>query len=117
MDKIKNLTCIECPVGCYITVETDGEKVVSVTGNGCNRGKLYAQNEVICPMRVVTSTVRTADGKMLPVKTDKPVKKQNIFNVMGKIRGFIAPAQVKEGDVLIENVSDGANLVATDSLE
>lgn len=117
MDKTKILTCIECPVGCCITVETDGEKVVSISGNGCNRGKLYAQNEVTCPMRVVTSTVRTAGGKMLPVKTDKPVKKQNIFYVMDRIKGFTAPTEVKEGAVLIENVSDGANLVATDTLE
>lgn len=117
MDKIRNLTCIECPVGCYITVETDGKEVISVTGNGCNRGKMYASSEVTCPMRVVTSTVRAVGGKMLPVKTDKPVKKQNIFAVMDKIKGFTAPSGVKEGDVLIENVSDGANLVATDTLE
>ena len=54
---------------------------------------------------------------MLPVKTDKPVKKQNIFYVMDRIKGFTAPTEVKEGTVLIENVSDGANLVATDTLE
>ena len=117
MKKFQNITCIECPVGCYITVETDGEKVVSVAGNGCNRGKIYAQNEVTCPMRVVTSTVRTTDGRMLPVKTDKPVKKSEIFNVMAKIKAFTSPCGVKEGDVLIENVSDGANVVATDTLE
>ena len=58
----KTLTCIECPIGCEIEVEIHGGKVISLKGNGCPRGKLYAENEVICPRRVVTSTVRAKDG-------------------------------------------------------
>ena len=51
------LTCIECPIGCEIEVVVENGAAVSVTGNGCLRGKTYAQNEVVCPKRVVTSTV------------------------------------------------------------
>ena len=38
--EIRNLTCISCPMGCQITVEMDGNEVVSVTGNTCKRGDI-----------------------------------------------------------------------------
>ena len=87
---VKNLTCIECPIGCEIEVMLEEGKVVSVSGNGCPRGKLYAEAEVVCPKRVVTSTVRAEDGEMIPVKTDRPVRKDAIFEVMQKINATVA---------------------------
>ena len=111
------INCIECPKGCTITVLSEDGKIVSVTGNTCPRGKLYAENEVVCPKRVVTSTVKTTCGAMLPVKTDKPVKKTEIFAVMAKINAYVATVPAHIGDVLIENISDDANLVATGNIE
>ena len=110
---IVSLTCIECPIGCSIEVEMQDGKVVSVKGNACPRGKLYAENEVVCPKRVETSTVRATDGTMVPVKTDKPVKKSEIFAIMEKINNTVCVLPVKIGDVLVENISDDANLIAT----
>ena len=109
----RELTCIECPVGCQITVETENGVAVSVTGNGCPRGKVYAQNEVVSPKRVVTSTVRRYDGKMIPVKTDRPVRKSEIFAVMAKINAFELDRKAVTGDVIISGISDDANLVVT----
>lgn len=110
---IKTLTCIECPMGCEITVELENGEVKNVSGNSCPRGKIYASAEVICPMRVVTSTVRATNGEMIPVKTDKPVKKSKIFNVMQTINSIKCELPVKNGDVLVENISDGANLIVS----
>jgi CxxC motif-containing protein len=107
----KNLTCIECPIGCEIEVDIEDGKVISVKGNTCPRGKMYAENEVICPKRVVTSTVRAENGVMVPVKTDKPIKKTEIFTVMKKINETTCVLPVKIGDILVENISDDANLV------
>ena len=39
----KELICIGCPMGCPVTVEMNGENVVSVTGNTCPRGERYAE--------------------------------------------------------------------------
>ena len=108
----KTLTCIECPIGCTIEVELQDGNVISVQGNGCPRGRLYAENEVVCPKRVVTSTVRAKSGEMIPVKTDAPVKKSEIFAVMEKINATVCELPVKIGDVLVENISDDANLIA-----
>ncbi len=107
------LICIECPMGCEIETQTENGKVVSVTGNSCPRGKMYAENEAICPKRVVTSSVRAVDGRMISVKTDRPVKKSEIFEVMKKINAVHPSGTVKIGDVLFKNISDDVSLVAT----
>lgn len=113
---VKYLTCIECPVGCAMEVEVVDGKAISVKGNSCPRGKMYAENEVVCPKRVVTSTVRATDGTMIPVKTDKPVRKSEIFNVMKVINTTTCEKGVKIGDVLVENISDDANLIVSGNI-
>ena len=114
--KVQTLTCIECPLGCTMTVTTDGERI-SVVGNGCLRGKAYAENEVTCPRRVITSTIRATNGKMLPVKTDKPVKKSEIFEIMQKINATTCTAPIKIGDVIVENITEDIALIATGNLQ
>ena len=111
--EVVNLTCVECPVGCSINVTVDGGKAIKVEGNGCARGKLYAENEVVCPKRVVTSTVKTTDGRLLPVKTDIPVRKSAMFEVMGLINAVVVAPPVSVGDVLVDDIFEGARLVAT----
>ncbi len=113
MEKI--LTCIECPRGCTLSV-TGETGNFTVTGNFCVRGEKYAKNEVTCPVRVVTSTVRFKD-KMVAVKTDKPIKKELIFEVMNRIHQTSLLTSVKAGAIIIENIDgDGANLIATSSV-
>ncbi|MBR2870434.1 MAG: DUF1667 domain-containing protein [Clostridia bacterium] len=115
--KTVNLTCVECPMGCAIEVQLDGESVVSVVGNTCPRGLAYAKNEVVCPMRVLTTTVKSTDGRMVSVKTDNPIKKSNMFSLMQVINGITVTAPVKIGDIIMKNIEGDVNLVATDCLK
>ena len=110
---IKKLTCIECPIGCEVTVTLEDGRIVEVKGNSCPRGKLYAEAEVVCPKRVVTSTVRAENGEIIPVKTDRPVRKDAIFEVMEKINKTVCKMPVALGDILVENICDDANLVVS----
>ena len=114
---IKTINCIECPKGCEITVEIDNGAIKSIDGYTCVRGKTYAENEIICPRRVLTSTVKTSDGKIVSVKTDKPVKKSEIFDIMKKINCITLDHSVKIGDKIAGNISEDVNLVATDNKE
>ena len=98
-------------MGCEIEVELQDGKVLSLSSNNCSRGKLYAQAEVVCPKRVITSTVRAENGEMIPVKTDKPIRKDAMFDVMKKINALTCKTPVAIGDILIENICEGANLV------
>lgn len=108
----KELTCIVCPMGCTLLAELDGKSVVSVCGNTCPRGKIYAESECTNPQRTVTSTMRCADGSLVSVKTDTTIPKEKIADCMKIINKTVADLPVSVGDVLIEDVF-GARVVAT----
>ena len=109
----KKLTCVECPKGCEITVELDGDKIISVGGYSCQRGKKYAESEVICPRRVLTTTVKCADGGVVFVKTSNPVKKSEIFELMDKINKITVCPPVKIGQIIVKDIAEGSDLIAT----
>ena len=107
----RELTCIVCPVGCALKVELDNGKVIDVKGNTCPRGKIYAETECIAPMRTVTSTVRCQSGEILPVKTDKPIPKDKVFEAMKIIKSTYPVLPISVGDVIIKDVF-GSNIIA-----
>ena len=114
------LTCIACPMGCPLSVEMDGDKVVSVTGNTCPRGKVYAEKEVSNPTRIVTSVVRVSGGEsvMVSVKTKEDIPKGKIFDVVKALKDVEVPAPVKIGDVIIADVAGtGVDIVATKNVD
>jgi len=116
----KELTCIVCPVGCRIFVETENSgKITSITGNSCQRGVKYAEAEITNPTRIVTSTaaVENRPGVYLPVKTSAPVPKGEIFTVMEKINAARAKAPVHIGDVIIKDVFPGTDILATADID
>ena len=108
----RKLTCIICPMGCQLTVQLEGKQVVSITGNTCPRGKVYAENECTDPQRTVTSTVRCTDGSLVSVKTDRPIPKEKMAECMARINQAVAKLPISIGDIIIEDVF-GSNIVAT----
>ena len=85
----KNLTCIVCPLGCSIKVTLDGEKIVNVEGNSCPRGKEYAVSECTNPVRTLTTTIKCDNGRVLPVKTKKPVPKDKLKEYMEFVNNLV----------------------------
>ena len=110
----RELTCIICPRGCGLKVEIEDGKVLSVTGNSCPRGVKYAEDECRNPMRTITSTVRCEDGRVISVKTDRPIPKAKMFECMKMINSATAHLPIHIGDVIIEDVF-GSNVVATEN--
>ena len=115
MSKIRKLTCIVCPRGCEMEVALgDNGEVISVSGNACKRGEVYAKDECTHPRRTVTSTVRLENGTPLAVKTSSAVPKEKIFEVMAEINRAVAKRGTKIGDVIIKDVAGtGVSVVAT----
>ena len=112
----KKITCIECPRGCALSVDTDNGKVVKVCGNECPKGEVYAVSEIENPKRTLTSTVPTegADLKRLPVKTSGPIPKAAFRKAMEKIRNTGVKNTVRAGDAVIKDfLGLGVDLVAT----
>ena len=114
---IIQLTCISCPLGCPLKVETDEKgAVVQVTGNTRKRGEIYGRKEVTAPERTVTSTVKVEGGSapLVSVRTKGDIPKEKIFDCMAAIRTAKVNAPVHIGDVVIPNVcGTGVDVVAT----
>ncbi len=115
---IHELICIRCPLGCGLRVDLDEKinEVISVTGNSCPLGHEYGKNEVVSPMRTVTSTVAVSGGELplVSVKTAHDVPKAKINEVMAEIIKATVKAPVKIGDVIIKNAAGtGVDVIAT----
>lgn len=112
----KHLTCIQCPRGCQIIVQMEDGNILSVSGNSCKRGDIYARKEVTHPMRTVTSTVVVSNGlrDRVSVKTKGGVPKEKIFDVMSIINYLKIEAPIQIGDVVLTDIcGTGVDLVAT----
>ena len=118
--EIRTLTCISCPMGCPLTVEMDGDEIISVTGNTCKRGDVYARKEVTAPTRIVTSTVKVTNGSadMVSVKTKTDIPKDKIFDCVKCLKGVSVEAPIHIRDVIIPNAAGtGVDIVATKDVE
>ncbi|MBD5489122.1 MAG: DUF1667 domain-containing protein [Lachnospiraceae bacterium] len=114
--EVRNLICINCPMGCPLTVEMDGDEVVSVSGNTCKRGDTYGRKEVTNPTRIVTSTVKVTGGgaDMVSVKTKQDIPKGKIFECVKALKDVEVQAPIHIGDVIVSNVAGtGVDIVAT----
>lgn len=104
--------CTTCPSECLLTVEVernaDGAvvEVRSVTGNSCPRGDKFAHQELICPMRVLTTTIAVSGGDeaLLPVRTAEAIPLALHAQAMNLIRGLVVNAPIRIGDVVLEDL-------------
>lgn len=111
---MKNLTCIMCPIGCQISVETAADGSLIVSGNTCKRGEVYAKQEVVSPQRVVTALFPLTGGGVVPCKTKGTVPKEKIFDVLKEIQAHNVSLPVSIGQVLIGDILGlGVDVVAT----
>ncbi len=65
----KDIFCILCPKGCRIETVQGNNRKLCVTGNKCPRGIQFAEQEMTEPMRIVTTTVKDDNGKLIPVRS------------------------------------------------
>lgn len=109
----REITCIVCPRGCRLTADIQGESI-TVTGQGCPRGETHAMDEILHPVRSLTSIVRVSNrvDTMVSVKSAAPVPKGEMFAVMERIHETSVEAPVAIGDVIIDDIC-GTQIVAT----
>ena len=106
------LICIVCPRGCHLEVDEN----LNVKGNSCPRGEKYGKQEVVCPMRTLTSTVKINSVLVnsLPVKTSDAIPKNRMFECLKEINKIEVNPPVMVGDIIKENILNlGVNLLAT----
>lgn len=107
-----NTICINCPMGCKLEVTKQGDEII-VTGNGCLRGVQYGKEEITMPKRVVTSLIKTEDT-IYSVKTNRPIPKSMIFDIIKCIQSTDIKQKYEIGDTITINILDtGADLTVT----
>ncbi|MDO4501546.1 MAG: DUF1667 domain-containing protein [Coriobacteriia bacterium] len=116
-------TCICCPLGCQVSLTisqgVNGMDVSNVLGHGCVRGKNYARQEAVHPVRMVTAAV-PVQGCLCPVsvKTADAVPKNLIRAVLAELSDLSLVPPVREGDVLIPDVcGTGVDVIATKTVQ
>jgi CxxC motif-containing protein len=117
---LRELTCIVCPIGCRLELYAgdEPEKII-VTGNRCNRGADYGQEEYLAPKRVVTCTCPTdsTDSPRIPVRTNKALPKELINDLLAEAYRSVVHLPAKRGKVVIGNFRDsGVDLVVSLSM-
>lgn len=115
----KRFICINCPVGCHLTVSLDEKnEVISVTGNTCRRGEIYGRQEAVHPKRVLTCLMRSSNRKKpFSVKTSAPIPKEQLFMCANAIYAAHPEAPISIGDIVIHDIcGTGADVLATQNL-
>ena len=113
---MKELTCIVCPRGCRLKVDDE----MNVTGNACPRGKIYAVNELTNPTRTITSSIRVTNRPytLVSVKTDNPIPKDKMFEIMQEIDKLSVEAPTRVGQVVKEKILGlDSNIVITKNID
>lgn len=132
----RELTCITCPLGCRLSVETDPSGELLVSGNRCPRGAVYAKEEFFSPKRTVTATCPAAcagtkaacpDGadpalphariRRVPIRSTAPFPKERIEELLRIVYATEVPLPVARGEVVLRDaLGTGIDLIATRSV-
>jgi len=114
------IICVVCPISCNIEVTLKGDEILNVKNNLCERGKVYAIEEITTPKRMLTTTVNVKKGHILflPVKTATPIPKDLIFPCMEVLKDVIVKTPIHKGNVIVKNIlGKGINVVSSRSVE
>lgn len=113
----REIVCIVCPNGCKISVSYDDNKNITKIENAlCKNGETYAKNEIQCPKRSITSSVRVIGGKLplVSVRSDKPIPKERIPEALAEINKLKIQAPVEFHQVIIEDLlGQGVKIIST----
>src|SRR4030042_2645881 len=112
----KHFGCVVCPIGCEIDVVYDGSEIISMEGNKCEKSEEFVRQELIGPMRILTTTVRIQGSRLpvIPVRTDTSVPKRLFPRMMKQLRRIKLQAPVNMLDVVARDVLHTAgNIIAT----
>lgn len=119
MNETQTITCINCPVGCRMTVSLENGAVTGVEGNTCKRGETYARQETTNPTRMLTAVVPVQNASTpLSVKTREPIPKRDIQACMEALSAISLRAPIQMGQVVLENIAaTGVDVIATKSID
>ena len=115
----KELICVICPNGCELRAvieEGPQKEIKEITGELCEKGPAWAEQELLNPVRTIASSILVVGGDypLVSVRTDTAIPLKSISNVMKAIKSTKVKAPVRIGDVLIKDpTGTSCNIIAT----
>ena len=114
----RKIMCVLCPNGCQLKVEYDEKtrKVISVKGNKCKRGPVFAEQEINDPLRTLTFSVLVEGGSLplVSARSKKPIRLSQMLGTVEKLKEICLKAPVKLGDVIYKD--DNCKIIATKNI-
>lgn len=115
----KELICVICPNGCELKAEIEEGpriEVKEITGELCEKGPVWAEQELVNPVRTIASSIIIDGGDypLVSVRTDAPIPLKSISDVMNRVKSSRVKAPVRIGDILIKGpAGTSCNIIAT----
>ncbi len=124
MEASKDLVCIICPKGCRITInyeknESEIKIIKSILGYSCPKGKIYAEQEILEPLRTLTTTIKTTykEHQRLAVRSDSEIPLAQLIPVIKHVRSIVIDKPVTAGTCIAKNpLGLHTNIIAVDDL-
>ncbi len=116
----ETITCIICPSGCQLTVTERPDGSLEVIGASCKRGMEYGDQEYREPKRMLVTTMRVDGGKLpvIPVRSNKELPKERIFDAVEHVSHIALRAPIKMGMVVVPNLLNlGVDVIASRDIE
>jgi len=120
MSEQREFICVTCPVGCSIQAEVDGDVLIALQGQACQRGEAFVREELTAPRRMLTTTVRVTGGRLplVPVRSNVPVPKALMFEIARALREVELTAPVADHEtVLADALGSGVDIVTSRGME
>ena len=114
----KEMICIICPNGCKLEV-TYGDSI-TVKNALCPKGEQYARDELMNPVRNLTSTVKVLDGvlPLVSVRSTKPIAKDKLTEMVRFLKTMEIKAPVEFQQIICEDIfNTGVDIIATRRVE
>lgn len=120
MRRKHTFTCINCPLSCSLELAEEDGQVLEISGDECEVGRRYAEEEFRDPRRVVTTTVKVRNGilPLLPVVSTRPIPKSLVREAVKALSDVEVEAPVQDGQVIYRDIlGTGADMVASRRLD
>ncbi len=120
MSEQREFICVTCPVGCSIQATVEGDTLLEIHGQACQRGEAFVREELTAPRRMLTTTVRVTGGRLplVPVRSSVPVPKGLMFDIARALRKVELLAPVADHQMVLENaLGSGVDVVTSRKME
>ncbi|MHB1317241.1 MAG: DUF1667 domain-containing protein [Anaerolineae bacterium] len=120
MSEQREFICVTCPVGCSIQTVVEGQELLEIRGQACQRGEAFVREELMAPRRMFTTTVRVSGGRLplVPVRSSMPVPKGLMFEIARALRDVELQAPVADHQMVLENaLGSGVDMVTSRGME